>query len=288
LKNIETLRQNHLRETGETGEFVFGITKFSDLSVEEFKGRYLNFRPSPKVFAAHQNTPIRKTTSPAADSVDWRNTGAITPVKDQGQCGSCWAFSTTEEVESMWYLSKKSLPVLSPQQIVSCDKVDQGCNGGDTVSAYTYVKANGLETEEAYPYKSGETGSNGACKYNSGDVVAKITGFEYATPPCTGACNTQNETKLAESLTGAPISICVYAESWQFYSSGILKSNCPKAYDQLDHCVQLVGYDNTQTTPYWIVRNSWAADWGIDGFIYIEKGNNLCGVADEATIVTVD
>jgi len=208
-------------------------------------------------------------------------------VKDQQQCGSCWAFSATEEIESAWFLSKKTLPVLSPQQIVSCDTTDAGCNGGDTITAYQYVQsAGGLESDSAYPYTSGG-GDSGTCKFDKSKVVATVGGFTYATPPCTDSCTHQNETTLANSLLDAPVSICVYAESWQNYNSGILKTNCPRSYSDLDHCVQLVGFNFAGTTPYWIVRNSWNTDWGVAGYIYIESGTNLCGIADEATIVTI-
>jgi len=290
VKRIQDLRDAHFIETGEPGDFIYGITKFSDLSAAEFKGSYLGFRPSAKVFAAHTTAPVMQkpvTVEAAPTSFDWRTEGAVTPVKDQEQCGSCWAFSATEEIESTWFLANNTLIELSPQQIVSCDTVDQGCNGGDTVSAYKYVEtAGGLELSKTYPYTSGN-GDNGVCKYKKADVVAHISGFKYATPPCTDSCTKQDEDTLAASLLTAPVSICVDAESWQFYTSGILKSNCPSSYDQLDHCVQLVGYNFEGTTPYWIIRNSWNTDWGVEGYIWVEKGKNLCGVADESTITTI-
>jgi len=287
IKIIENLRQQHLEQTGEPGEFVYGITKFTDIPVSEFKSRYLNFRPASQLSQIHRNIPVLDTPETNATTWDWRKLGAITPVKDQEQCGSCWAFSATEEIESSWFLANHTLTELSPQQIVSCDTVDGGCGGGDTITAYAYVqKAGGLESDQVYPYTSGN-GDNGVCKFNKKNIVAKIKGYTYATPPCQDSCNKQDENKLADSVTTAPVSICVDAESWQFYSSGILSSNCPSAYSDLDHCVQLVGFNFQSNPPYWIIRNSWNTDWGIDGYIYIAKGKNLCGVADEATIVTI-
>jgi cathepsin F len=188
----------------------------------------------------------------------------------------------------MNFRAGNDLLVLSPQQIVSCDTVDAGCDGGDTISAYQYVeKAGGIELNKDYPYTSGG-GNNGKCSVNPSKFAAKINGSKYATPGCTGSCNGQDEDTLAANLVSVgPISICVNAEPWQTYVSGILKSGCPHAYNDLDHCVQLVGYNFSGATPYWIIRNSWNTDWGVDGYIYVAKGSNLCGVADEATYCTI-
>jgi len=270
------------------GGNVFGVTKFSDLTAEEFRKNYLGFSPAVNKESRAKGFSVLPRAFANVTSFDWRTKGAVTPVKDQGGCGSCWAFSTTEEIESMWFLSKNKLPVLSPQQIVSCDSVDGGCNGGDTPTAYAYVKqAGGLETEAAYPYTSGDSGDNGDCTFDKTKTVAQISGFTYAVPPCNDSCTHQDEQGLANALaTHGPVSICVYAESWQSYTSGVLKSNCPKDYSDLDHCVQLVGFNKSASPPYWIIRNSWNTNWGIDGYIYVEMGSNLCGVADEATFAT--
>lgn len=184
----------------------------------------------------------------------------------------------------MWAMSGHPLTVLSEQQIVSCDTVDQGCDGGNTETAYEYVHgAGGLETENAYPYTSGD-GDSGYCNVDSSQFVVTVQSYTYATTPCQDSCDHQDETTLANNLVQhGPVSICVDAESWQYYGGGVLQGDCPHAYDDLDHCVQLVGY-NAQTSPaYWIVRNSWNTDWGEDGFIYLEMGMNLCGVANDAT-----
>jgi len=185
----------------------------------------------------------------------------------------------------MWYLKHGVNTPLSPQQIVSCDKVDLGCNGGDLPSAYDYVETNGLQSESSYPYTSGTSGSTGTCKYSAGSVVARISGYSYATPACFDSCNSQDESTLLNNLASTgPVAICVYAEPWQFYISGILSSSCSHTYSTLDHCVQLVGYQ-TGTTPYWLIRNSWGTSWGNAGYIYVKYGSNLCGVADEAMFV---
>jgi len=184
------------------------------------------------------------------------------------------------------------MPVLSTQQIISCDQTDYGCNGGDPASALQYIEqAGGLDVASDYTDTSHATGSTGKCKWDK-QVAAKVTGWRYAIPLCdSGDCSNQNEHKLAAALAkNGPLSICVNAQYWDSYESGVF--NCGKhnqkcsgaAYD-LDHCVQLVGYDMSGSSPYWKVRNSWGTSWGEDGFIRLPFGKNACGVADEAYII---
>jgi len=226
----------------------------------------------------------------APDSLDWTNTaGALSPVKDQAQCGSCWAFSATEGVESgVFQTSGVASPVLSPQQIVSCDPNDGGCNGGDLPTAFDYVEsAGGLDTEVAYPYTS-LTGRSGHCsKTLPAAPVVSVTDYKYGVAPCEGgACSTQDEEGLKAALaTYGPLSVCVNANTWNSYYGGILQGECSGSYNSLDHCVQLVGYDATASTPYWKVRNSWGTSWGEGGFIRLPMGINSCGIADEAMYV---
>jgi C1A family cysteine protease len=266
----------------------FGMTKFADLSPVEFKKLYLNAEVGMQV--AGLDLPVTEVSARAVEATpttfDWRKLNAVTPVKNQGQCGSCWAFSTTESVESQWFLANNTIPVLGPQQLVDCDTTSQGCNGGWTYWAFAYLmKAGGLESEASYPY----TAANGICKFKASKVVAKVANYSFAIPPCeSGTCKSQNEVNLRAQLsTIGPLSICVNANPWQTYSSGVL-SNCPGAANDLDHCVQMVGYDMTATKPYYIVRNSWGADWGNAGYIYVAaNGKNECGVADVATYAIV-
>jgi C1A family cysteine protease len=265
---------------------VFGITKFSDMFEDEFEATHMGYKPSHSNLSA----PVLSSSElkEAPTTVDWRKKGAVTAVKDQGDCGSCWAFSTTEEIESAVFMNTGKLETLSTQQIISCDKQDDGCNGGDTVTAYKYIEqAGGLDSSADYPDKSHTSGRTGKCKWDK-KTSAKVTGFTYATKPCnSGACKNQDEDALAAALaTKGPISICVNAggNGWQVYKRGVYSKKCSGASEDLDHCVQLVGYDKSGTTPYWIVRNSWNTDWGIDGYMHLEMGKNLCGVADEATI----
>jgi C1A family cysteine protease len=217
--------------------------------------------------------------------LDWSAKGATTPVKDQGNCGSCWAYSATEGIESGLFMTTGTLEELSEQQVISCDKDDLGCSGGDLPTAFDYVKsAGGIDTEKDYPDSSASSGRTGSCK--SFKKKVQLTGWKYAIPACTsGACKNQKESDMMAALnTYGPLSVCVNAENWDDYSGGIYSKTCSGAERNLDHCVQLVGYDQTEN--YWLVRNSWAADWGEKGFIRLPMGENACGIADEATYVT--
>jgi len=254
---------------------TFGLNKFSDLSPDEFAQTVLMkpFTPvSADVKEANMLTP--RISAPA--TYDWRDKGAVTAVKDQAQCGSCWAFSVTENVESVWILAKganNNTLALAPQQIVDCDTSDAGCDGGNPPTAYDYiVSAGGLDDEKDYPY----TAVDGTCAFKPASVVAKITGYKYAT--------TGDEGTMASNLVSwAPLSICVDARYWQDYSSGVLTEWQCDWVVQLDHCVQAVGFDTSASTPYWIVRNSWGTDWGLKGYILLEYGTNTCGLTEEST-----
>jgi len=229
-------------------------------------------------------TDEMRASAPAA--LDWSAKGATTAVKDQGDCGSCWAYSATEGIEAAVFQATGELIQLSEQQIVSCDKTDGGCDGGDLPTAFDYVEsAGGIATQKSYPDTSSAKGKDGKCKKNKAKVV-KVTGYEYAVAPCTGgACKNQKESDMMAAMNSfGPLSVCVNAD-WDSYSSGVYTKTCSGKYNQLDHCVQLVGYDTTASTPYWKVRNSWAAEWGEGGFIRLPMGKNACGIADEAMYV---
>jgi len=268
-QNLERINEQNRQHILLGGEAVFGVTQFSDLTPEEFKAMYLTYQPSnssqPRVNVELDGAP--------ATVVDWRTKGAVTDVKDQGQCGSCWAFSATEAIESYSFLNDGKLVSLSPQQITSCDKTDGGCNGGNTETAFGYVhKAGGIETSADYPYTSGG-GSTGICKFDASKIAVKITGYKSVA---------RGETNLKAALNNGPVSVCLAAEAFQSYRSGILRS-CPGS---VDHCVQAVGYDDANTPPYWIVRNSWAKSWGEQGYIRIASGSDLCKISDDVTYPT--
>lgn len=247
--NLATIERLNQKEKNA----AFGVNKFTDMSAAEFKDTILmkntiprnKPRPAPLV-------PLKPVDLPT--QFDWRDKKAVTPVKDQGACGSCWAFSATEAIESQWFLAGHTLVDLSPQQIVDCDKGrgDEGCNGGDTPTAYEYViDAGGMETEASYPYQ----GEDDSCAFASSKVIAKISNWTYAVPS-----GDENGMKQALYQHG-PLSICVDATSWQFYFGGVLNALCGSSVDDLDHCVMLTGYQDDYTTWYdetvaiWKIRN---------------------------------
>lgn len=237
-----------------------GFTKFMDLTTAEFKEKYL----STKVPAKSGNVKVLSTANLATD-VDWRQKGAVTGVKDQGQCGSCWSFSTTGALEGLSFLSGHGLQSFSEQQLVDCSGSygNQGCNGGLMDDAFQYVQANGITTEDAYPY----TAVDGTCQTQGG--AFKNGGYQDVPQG--------DVDQLAAAVNGRPVSIAVDAENWQMYSSGVF-SDCN---DSLDHGVLLVGY----SSDYWIVKNSWAESWGENGYIRLARGNT-CGLANSASYPT--
>jgi len=287
------------------GQVAFGINWMSDRYEHEKHKKGLRrpngFKPTAPVidFTARMRSP---------KGIDWRYTKAVTPVKNQGQCGSCWAFSATEAIESAMILATggKYDFTLSPQQITSCTPSTGaygclGCNGGSTEGAYEYVRstvglANGFyipyeqsltETEETKACPSEKVNAmDGELEQLSGSYV-QVSGFSYAVAPCTeGACNQQNLKGLAAALENTPVSVCVNAGVWNDYTGGVLTSaGCGSmAANAQDHCVMAVGFNSTAPTPYWIVRNSWATTWGDQGYIYLEMAKNTCGLADDVTI----
>jgi C1A family cysteine protease len=263
------------------GKTQWGLTKFSDLSPAEFAKIYLGSHPANSTKVAKvRGAPLGGAAPPS--KFDWRTHGqTVTPVKDQGQCGSCWAFSTIENLESMYYLKTKDSQILSEQELVDCDPQSQGCGGGWTYWAWEYLSnAGGDETESSYPYKA----VNQPCKFSSGKIKAHVHDYKYAIPACkAGPCPSQDEKALQAAVAKiGPMSVCVNAQTWNDYQGGVIQgSDCSGDAGGIDHCVQLVGYDWDQG--YWIVRNSWNTNWGDNGYIYLQTGTNTCAVADVVT-----
>lgn len=272
---IENLRSADLRNIQEKragGSAVHGTTQFSDLSQAEFEAVFLTYDPTEKPAAMEvvDNLPAVDTT---AALVDWSGK-LTTPVKDQGYCGSCWAFSATEQIESDAMRTLGVTYTLSAEQITQCaPKPCMGCNGGFTENAYTYVKGvKGLVTESNYPYTSYQ-GKTGTCNVDTSKAVVGVTGYTTI----------KGESNMASYVqkTG-PLSVCLDASSWNSYKKGIM-TTCGKS---VDHCVQAVGVD-ASSSGYWKVRNSWGTSWGESGYIRLAYGKNTCAISNDPTYATV-
>ena len=243
--NLALIEERNAAE-GKDGA-THGWTKFIDLTPEEFSARYLRSHSGPKKDI--EFVPLPELAVGETATKDW--TGVLTtPVKDQAQCGSCWAFSATEQIESDVQRELGEMYVLSPQQIVSCDEYDQGCNGGNTETAYKYVKQSaGIVLESEYPYTSGH-GSSGQCKRKDlKHPTIDLKSFKTVGQSSNGKAGVESAMAKYVGSTG-PLSICVDASSWQTYRGGVMKS-CGQ---NIDHCVQAVGIDTGAGT--WKVPSS--------------------------------
>jgi cathepsin L len=253
--------------------FTVGLNLFADLTNEEFRAMYNGLNISVTIGEVKQTVP--RVGIPA--SVDWRKEGIVTPVKNQRQCGSCWAFSTTGSVEGAHAQATKQLVSLSEQNLVDCSvpQGNHGCNGGLMDSAFRYIISNhGIDTEASYPYTA--TGPN-SCRYNAATRGATITSFRDVPRG--------SEAGLADAVALHVVSVAIDAShsSFQLYTGGVY--NEPRCSStQLDHGVLAVGYGDQNGTPYWLVKNSWGANWGLSGYILMSRNrNNQCGIATSSS-----
>lgn len=262
--------------------YTLGHNSFSDLTSEEFNKQYigngLNNPHKDRVKNYDYSLSDKARVAAAPDAIDWVTKGAVTPIKNQGQCGSCWAFSTVMGIEGDLFVEKGTLLSLSEQDLVSCDhNGDQGCNGGLMDNAFAWVKENGICKEADYPYESG-TGTTGVCKTTCTPAV-KITGFTDVPQ--------NDEDALLTAVAQQPVSVAIEADKqvFQLYKSGVLTS--PLCGKNLDHGVGIVGYgSSTLGVKYWKVKNSWGADWGEEGYIRMERNKDECGIAQSASYPT--
>jgi C1A family cysteine protease len=262
---------------------TYGVNRFADLSEQEFKARYLKTNPSkanPLLKMKMRDHKNRGNLT--ASSIDWREKGAVTDVQDQGQCGSCWAYSATEQLESDYFLKYGKLLSLSQQQLVSCDSQCAGCEGGWPATALLYIhQACGQMTTNGYPYTSGSTSQDGTCYFDKSSAAATVSanvGYYISLQ------NPEHETNMREQIMYSPMSVAVDASLWQYYEKGVMtaSSNCGTS---INHAVQVVGLNAADSsTPYWIVKNTWGTSWGDSGYIYIAYGSNNCGITYAALV----
>jgi len=262
----QVFEQNQ-QQWGEKDGAILGATVFSDLTLEEF-----------------QQLPIRglnggmKTDLPnlgeveileSTGAIDWTTKGAVTPVKNQGQCGSCWAFSTTGGLEGSWQIASGNLVSLSEQQFVDCDKTSSGCNGGLMESAFDWAKSQNIATEGSYSY----TARDGTCKssFTTGIPSGGVTGYHSA----------KSASALTSALQNGPVSVAIQADQsvFQQYTGGVITSGCGT---NLDHGVLAVGVNSDGSIK---VKNSWGSSWGVSGYVNI--ATSQCGIATDGSQPTV-
>lgn len=277
-QRFDTWRANlnaisHHNSMAEEKGFSLDMNQFGDLTDDEFHKYYLGTKVVVPAPPPVNEAPLLGIE----DSVDWRERGAVTPVKNQGQCGSCWSFSATGSTEGCHFLASGDLVGLSEQNLVDCSTSEgnNGCNGGLMTKAMDYIiKNGGIDTEESYPYVA----QSGSCKYSAEKSVATLKEYENVQPG--------SEEDLKAKVSQGPTSIAIDASqsSLRFYSKGVyFEPACSS--ERLDHGVLAVGYGSQDGKDYWIVKNSWGTEWGDKGYLLMSRNrDNNCGVATMATL----
>ncbi|KAL9251495.1 Senescence-specific cysteine protease SAG39-like protein [Drosera capensis] len=270
-ENVEKIEAYNLMDLG----FTLGVNAFADLTPEEFRGSYTGYKKSSSASSLKSTTFRYENLTDVPAEVNWVTKGAVTPIKNQGSCGCCWAFSAVAATEGLNQIKTGKLISLSEQEVVDCDVFhsDLGCNGGTPDGAFSYMIRNGgLTTESNYPY----TGFQWFCNTGkASQVAAKISTYEDVP--------TNNEGAMQQAVAMQPISVALEASGFffQFYMGGVFKGLCGT---DLDHAVTIVGYGTaTDGTNYWLIKNSWGTSWGEAGYMRLERGvsdpRGLCGVA---------
>jgi len=256
--------------------FTIGINEFADLSSEEFVHLYNGLKPRVYNPIIEEPSPIKSGVT--GDIVNWNTKGAVTPIKNQGQCGSCWSFSATGSMEGEKFIKTGTLTSLSEQNLVDCSTAqgNDGCQGGLMDYAFEYVISNkGIDTEASYRYTA--TGPN-ACKFSAANIGDTISSYTDIT--------SGSETELQTAADQQPVSVAIDASnySFQLYTGGVYyEQDCSST--NLDHGVLVVGYGTSASgSAYWLVKNSWGTSWGMQGYIQMSKNrNNNCGIATAAS-----
>ncbi|CAI0384772.1 unnamed protein product [Linum tenue] len=277
-KNVAFI--NHSNKFG-SKTYKLAVNQYADLTNKEFRAAKTGFKKPANLINPGSSSFRYGNASSLPDTMDWRTSGAVNPIKDQGQCGGCWAFSAVAAVEGITKISTGKLVSLSEQELIDCDNTgnDQGCNGGLMDGAFQFVKAKGLTTESNYPY----TAADGTCSTTKTTSPAtKISGYEDVPA--------NDEQALLKAAANQPISVAIDASgsAFQFYSSGVFTGECGT---NLDHGVAVVGYGTSDGgIKYWLVRNSWGTSWGDQGYIKMQRDvgpkQGMCGIAMSASYPT--
>jgi len=276
-QNFDFIRNHNAQETG----YTLAMNQFGDLTDEEFARFYLGTRI--EVEGNPEFIPLLGDDKAVSRTVfdpefDWRPKGAVTPMKNQGQCGSCWAFSAVAALEGCTFIKEKRLTGLSEQNLVDCSTSygNYGCNGGLMTKSFDYIiKNGGIDTEESYPY----TARDETCKYNPANIGATMRSYTNI--------KQGDENDLQDKVSQTPTSVAIDAgqTSFRFYSSGVYYDAKCSSY-QLNHGVTAVGWGVDQSgATYWIVKNSWGTTWGDKGYILMSRNrSNNCGIATMSTM----
>ncbi|XP_005384504.1 PREDICTED: cathepsin W isoform X2 [Chinchilla lanigera] len=271
------------------GTAEFGVTPFSDLTEEEFGQLYGNWRAARKGLEMVREVSFERQKEWTPQSCDWRKAHVISPVKNQGQCRCCWAMAAAGNIEALWNINFKPSVEVSVQELLDCGRCGDGCIGGYVWDAFiTALNYSGLASEKDYPFRG--RANTHRCLAPNYTKVAWI--YDYIMLP-------RNEQAIAEYVaTQGPITVIINSERLQHYKKGVIKgtpSTCDPWY--VDHYVLLVGFGRSKveekgtekdlsssnrpprhSTPYWILKNSWGADWGEEGYFRLHRGSDTCGI----------
>jgi C1A family cysteine protease len=288
---FKTNLQNIIHHNNDfNNNFTMDVNAFSDLEEDEFREKYLgglkhNNKYENGIMSVKPKCVTYNFTGMVVpDEIDWRDHNAVTPVKNQGQCGSCWSFSATGAIEGAYAVKTEKLITLSEEQLVDCSTSygNDGCNGGLMDGAFEYVIANGLCSENDYPYIASDGESNSKCQICTSSVkITKCYDVESA-----------NQLALKEAVSIGPVSIAIEADTalFQSYSKGVITNS--RCGTNLDHGVLIVGYGVENGNKYWLVKNSWGETWGDEGYVKIARSDKtndagVCGIASQASFPVV-
>ena len=277
LSRFEIFKENAISNLKENPSYKTGITRFSDLTKQEFIKAYSNIEVDNLLIEGF-NSKKHHSFQSAPSEWDWREHGYNFPDRDQGSCGSNWAFITMDQLQFIYYRSKGVMREFSVQQLIDCDTLDSGCNGGTIINALTWLKSNGIMLESDYPY----TGRKSTCKQDSTKYIdMKVTGYKklgssYST------YSPVDEMEMAEFLyeTG-PLIVGINGKPLSTYTGGIIdvsSSECPSSGINIFAVLVGYGYDSATGKYYWIVQNSWGKSWGENGYFRIKRGSGTCGI----------